>query len=33
MLVDGLVIAAKNAKARIVMGKKATRVERTDSSG
>jgi phytoene dehydrogenase-like protein len=32
-LVDGLVIAAKNAKARIVMGKKATRVERTDSSG
>jgi protoporphyrinogen oxidase len=33
MLIDGLVIAAKNAKARIVMGKKATGIERTDSSG
>ncbi|HET7644013.1 MAG TPA: FAD-dependent oxidoreductase [Nitrososphaeraceae archaeon] len=31
-LVDGLVIAAKNAKARIVMGAKATRVERKESS-
>jgi phytoene dehydrogenase-like protein len=30
-LVDGLVIAAKNAKARIVMGGKATRIERKDS--
>jgi phytoene dehydrogenase-like protein len=32
-LVDGLLIAAKNAKAKIVMGKKATRVERKSSSG
>jgi phytoene dehydrogenase-like protein len=31
-LVDGLVTAAKNAKARIVMGGKATRIERKDSS-
>jgi phytoene dehydrogenase-like protein len=31
-LVDGLLIAAKNAKARIVMGGKATRIERKDSS-
>ena len=30
-LVDGLLAAAKNAKAKIVMGKKATRVKRTDS--
>jgi len=30
-LVDGLLTAAKNAKTMIVMGKKATRVERTDS--
>jgi NAD(P)-binding Rossmann-like domain len=32
-LVDGLVTVAKNANARIVMGKKAIRVKRTDSSG
>jgi phytoene dehydrogenase-like protein len=31
-LVDELVIAAKNAKARIVMGGKATKIERKDSS-
>jgi phytoene dehydrogenase-like protein len=31
-LVDGLVTVAKNSNARIVMGKKATRVKRTDSS-
>ncbi|AIF84655.1 phytoene dehydrogenase-like oxidoreductase [Candidatus Nitrososphaera evergladensis SR1] len=30
-LVDGLVAAAKNAKARIVMGKKATKVQRNSS--
>ena len=30
-LVDGLVSAAKNAKARIVMGKKATKVQRSGS--
>jgi phytoene dehydrogenase-like protein len=30
-LVDGLLAAAKNAKAKIVMGKKATRVKRIDS--
>jgi len=32
-LVDGLLIVAKNANARIVMGKKAIKVKRTDSSG
>ena len=32
-LVDGLLIVAKNANARIVMGKKAISVTRTDSSG
>jgi phytoene dehydrogenase-like protein len=32
-LVDGLLTVAKNANARIVMGKKATRVKRADSSG
>jgi phytoene dehydrogenase-like protein len=32
-LVDGLLTVAKNANARIVMGKKATRIKRTDSSG
>ena len=32
-LVDGLLRLAKNANARIVMGKKATMVKRTDSSG
>jgi phytoene dehydrogenase-like protein len=32
-LVDGLVTVAKNSNARIVMGKKAIRVKRTDSSG
>ena len=32
-LVDGLLTVAKNANARIVMGKKAIRVKRTDSSG
>ena len=32
-LVDGLLTVAKNANARIVMGKKAVRVKRTDSSG
>jgi phytoene dehydrogenase-like protein len=31
-LVDGLLTVAKNANARIVMGKKAIRVKRTDSS-
>jgi phytoene dehydrogenase-like protein len=31
-LVDGLVTVAKNSNARIVTGKKATRVKRTDSS-
>jgi len=32
-LVDGLLTVAKNANARIVMGKKAIKVKRTDSSG
>jgi phytoene dehydrogenase-like protein len=32
-IVDGLLTVAKNANARIVMGKKATRIKRTDSSG
>jgi phytoene dehydrogenase-like protein len=32
-LVDGLVAAATNAKARIVMGKKATKVQRSNSAG
>ena len=32
-LIDGLLTVAKNANARIVMGKKAIRVKRTDSSG
>src|ERR671930_214793 len=32
-LVDGLLTVAKNAKAKIVMGKKAIRVKRNDSSG
>jgi len=32
-LVDGLLTVAKNASAKIVMGKKAIRVKRTDSSG
>ena len=32
-LVDGLLTVAKNANARIVMGKKAIRVKRNDSSG
>jgi phytoene dehydrogenase-like protein len=32
-LVDGLLTVAKNANARIVMGKNAIRVKRTDSSG
>ena len=32
-LVDGLLTVAKNANARIVMGKKAIRVKRTDSLG
>jgi phytoene dehydrogenase-like protein len=32
-LVDGLLRVAKNANARIVMGKKAVRVKRNDSSG
>src|ERR1041385_6966005 len=32
-LVDGLLTVAKNAKAKIVMGKKAINVKRTDSSG
>ncbi len=32
-LVDGLITVAKNANARIVMGKKAIKVKRTDSSG
>ncbi|MFL6511817.1 MAG: phytoene desaturase family protein [Nitrososphaera sp.] len=32
-LVDGLLTVAKNANARIVMGKKAISVKRTDSSG
>ena len=32
-LVDGLLTVAKNANARIVMGKKAIRAKRTDSSG
>jgi phytoene dehydrogenase-like protein len=32
-LVDGLLTVAKNANATIVMGKKAIRVKRTDSSG
>ena len=32
-LVDGLLIVAKNANARIVMGKRAIRVKRNDSSG
>ncbi|HYX55018.1 MAG TPA: FAD-dependent oxidoreductase [Nitrososphaeraceae archaeon] len=32
-LVDGLLTVAKNSNARIVMGKKAIRVKRTDSSG
>jgi phytoene dehydrogenase-like protein len=32
-LVDGLLKVAKNAKAKIVMGKKAIRVKRNDSSG
>jgi len=32
-LVDGLLTVAKNANARIVMGKKAIRVKRSDSSG
>jgi phytoene dehydrogenase-like protein len=31
-LVDGLLTVAKNANARIVMGKKATRIKRTNSS-
>ena len=31
--VDGLQTAAKNANARIIMGKKATKVKRTDPSG
>ena len=31
--VDGLLTAAKNANARIIMGKKATKVKRTDPSG
>jgi len=31
-LVDGLLTVAKNANARIVMGKKATKIKRTDSS-
>ena len=31
-LVDGLLTVAKNSNARIVMGKKATRIKRTDSS-
>ena len=31
--VDGLLTVAKNANARIVMGKKATKVKRTDPSG
>jgi phytoene dehydrogenase-like protein len=30
-LVDGLVAAAKNAKARIVTGKKATKLQRNSS--
>lgn len=32
-LIDGLLTVAKNAKAKIVMGKKAIRVKRNDSSG
>jgi phytoene dehydrogenase-like protein len=32
-LIDGLLTVAKNANAKIVMGKKAIRVKRTDSSG
>jgi phytoene dehydrogenase-like protein len=32
-LIDGLLRVAKNANARILMGKKAIRVKRTDSSG
>ena len=32
-LVDGLLTVAKNANARIVMGKKPIRVKRSDSSG
>ena len=32
-LVDGLLTVAKNANAKIVMGKKAIKVKRTDSSG
>ena len=32
-LIDGLLTVAKNANARIVMGKKAIKVKRTDSSG
>ena len=32
-LVDGLLTVAKNANARIVMGKKAIKVKKTDSSG
>jgi phytoene dehydrogenase-like protein len=32
-LVDGLLTVAKNASAKIVMGKKAIKVKRTDSSG
>jgi len=32
-LIDGLLAVAKNANARIVMGKKAIRVKRNDSSG
>jgi phytoene dehydrogenase-like protein len=32
-LIDGLLTVAKNANARIVMGKKAIRVKRNDSSG
>lgn len=31
-LVDGLLTVAKNSNARIVNGKKATRIKRTDSS-
>ena len=31
--VDGLLTAAKNANARIIMGKKATKVKRADPSG
>ena len=31
-LVDGLLTVAKNSNARIVMGKKATKIKRTDSS-